>query len=159
MTASDAKRLQIKFLSVCFCSFHVKLRLHLLHCRLLLSIFTQFHLYFLILHPQRLFLLRLAPSCCLQIPYNSEEIRRALIAVHNFAVPQIKVLSSFLLHSTFSPLLWFLSGWFIPLHATSASIASEKIYITKRATQKMHIYCVSLSINRSTANICALYVC
>ncbi|XP_029705528.1 otoferlin isoform X1 [Takifugu rubripes] len=27
----------------------------------------------------------------LQIPYNSEEIRRALIAVHNFAVPQIKI--------------------------------------------------------------------
>lgn len=36
------------------------------------------------------------PSCSiLQIPYNSEEIRRALIAVHNFAVPRIKVLSSF----------------------------------------------------------------
>ncbi|XP_042359531.1 otoferlin [Plectropomus leopardus] len=27
----------------------------------------------------------------LQIPFNSEEIRRALIAVHNFAVPQIKI--------------------------------------------------------------------
>lgn len=34
-------------------------------------------------------------SCCQQIPFNSEEIRRALIAVHNFAVPQIKVLLSF----------------------------------------------------------------
>lgn len=32
--------------------------------------------------------------CYQQIPFNSEEIRRALIAVHNFAVPQIKVLSS-----------------------------------------------------------------
>lgn len=56
----------------------------------------------LMLHPHRLFLF---PSYCLQIPYNSEEIRRALIAVHNFAVPQIKVLFSFLLHPTFSPLL------------------------------------------------------
>lgn len=33
-------------------------------------------------------------SCFLQIPFDGEEIRRALIAVHSFAVPQIKVLFS-----------------------------------------------------------------
>lgn len=55
----------------------------------------------LLLHPHWLFFLLLAVSCP-KIPYNSEEIRRALIAVHNFAVPQIKVLFSFLLHATFS---------------------------------------------------------
>lgn len=45
-----------------------------------------------------------ASSCCLQIPFDEEAIRRALIAVHNFAVPQIKVFFSFLLffHPTLS---------------------------------------------------------
>ena len=41
-----------------------------------------------------------ASSCCLQIPFDEEAIRRALIAVHNFAVPQIKVLVFF--HSLLS---------------------------------------------------------
>lgn len=47
-------------------------------------------------------LLPAASSCCPQVPYNEEEIRRALIAVHNFAVPQIKVPSSFILQVTLS---------------------------------------------------------
>lgn len=48
-----------------------------------------------------------ASSCCLQIPFDTEEIRRALIAVHNFAVPQIKVLFSFSLFIPLHPTLMF----------------------------------------------------
>lgn len=52
-------------------------------------------------------------SCYQQIPFNSEEIRRALIAVHNFAVPQIKVLPSsfhsFITHCL--PLLFLFFGF------------------------------------------------
>lgn len=50
-------------------------------------------------------------SCYQQIPFNSEEIRRALIAVHNFAVPKIKVLpSSFHSSSHIVSLLFLLFG-------------------------------------------------
>lgn len=45
-------------------------------------------------------------SCCLQIPFDAEEIRRALIAVHNFAVPQIKVFFSFSLFSQIYLTVW-----------------------------------------------------
>ena len=92
-----------------------------IHIFLITACTRHHHIYFtlpqssyllFLLFPAKYPFLPLVPSSrCLQIPYDSEEIRRALIAVHNFAVPQIKVLFSF--HYLFSSHCVLLLGFLV----------------------------------------------
>lgn len=108
-----------------------------------------------------------ASSCCLQIPFNEEEIRRALIAVHNFAVPQIKVLSSFILRPTLSyslvtlssvfalQWLFYLHHWHEPLSSLHAfkvvTLRKEKKIIERLKVQERNLvwysYCTTKHCN------------
>jgi hypothetical protein len=58
------------------------------------------------------------PDPALQIPYDHEEIRRALIAVHDFAVPQIKVLFSLFCPSLYGHSLVLTLCVLLPMEAS-----------------------------------------